>query len=70
MNRESCPNLRELHCGSLRSEDGFFRYLEGATIVGAAETLAAIRHSLVGVTETADLTEVHAFLQIADWQNQ
>jgi hypothetical protein len=38
--------------------------------VGAAETLAAIRHSLVGVTETADLTEVHEFLQIADWQNQ
>jgi phenylalanyl-tRNA synthetase beta subunit len=51
---------------SFRSENGFSRYLQRTAFVLATELLAAIRCGFLSVAETADLTQVHSFLQIAD----
>jgi CRISPR-associated protein Cas1 len=49
---------------SLGSKNGFSRYLQGAF------ALAAVRCGFLSVAETADLTQIHSLLQIADCQNQ
>jgi hypothetical protein len=54
---------------SLGSKNGFSRYLQG-TFALATEVLAAVRCGFLSVAETADLTQIHSLLQIADCQNQ
>jgi hypothetical protein len=51
---------------SFRSENGFSRYLQITASVFATEFLAAVRCGFVSVAETADLAQVHSFLQVAD----
>jgi CRISPR-associated protein Cas1 len=55
---------------SLRSKNGFPRYLQRTALVLATEVLAAVRCGFLSVAETADLTQIHSFLQVADCQNQ
>jgi CRISPR-associated protein Cas1 len=55
---------------SLRSKNGFPRYLQRTALVLATEVLAAVRCGFLSVAETADLTQMHSFLQVADCQNQ
>jgi hypothetical protein len=55
---------------SLRSKNGFLRYLQRTALVLATEVLAAVRCGFLSVAETADLTQIHSFLQVADCQNQ
>jgi CRISPR/Cas system-associated endonuclease Cas1 len=55
---------------SLRSKNGFPRYLQRTALVLATEVLAAVRCDFLSVAETADLTQIHSFLQVADCQNQ
>jgi hypothetical protein len=51
---------------SFRSENRFSRYLQRTASVFATEFLAAVRCGFVSVAETADLAQVHSFLQVAD----
>jgi hypothetical protein len=55
---------------SFRPKNGLSRYLQGTAFVLATESLAAVRCSFLSVAETADLTQIHSLLQIADCQNQ
>jgi CRISPR-associated protein Cas1 len=55
---------------SLRSKSGFSRYLQGTAFLLATESLAAVRCCFLSVAETADLTQIHNLLQIADCQSQ
>jgi CRISPR-associated protein Cas1 len=55
---------------SLRSKNGYPRYLQRTALVLATEVLAAVRCDFLSAAETADLTQIHSFLQVADCQNQ
>jgi hypothetical protein len=55
---------------SFRSENSFSRYLQGIAFMLTAEIFAAVRCGFVSISETADLTQEHRFLQIADCQDQ
>ncbi len=52
--------------GTFRSKNCSLGYLQGTGIMGSTESLTAVRRGFIGVPETANLTQVHSLLQIAD----